>query len=403
MIVNSFWKPILTTATDLSVVCEIYDADTVPSNDGFDPVDALGCYAAVNGIIFEGVQYLRKVRKFGSIDRILGDKSNTASVDFSNLDSSIAKFEFDHGFEGLIMVLRLISRSQSISLAHSQTLFVGRCEKPTSANRDSLQVKATWILGGTEVTIPRRKFSKEDDDGRVPTDPEFEGFLFIPQIGTSTYSVRKSAGGILGLFGFKKTVQKTLQYSSYSNLDANRPVPEVLGRSQIEFMHIGYDDTGSYLRMISAACEGPISDFVNVRSTDAQLPLDGVAYAELYGLVGTANGIDPSWVAPGYYSRTAHIRARANNSTVDNVEPAPQVVGQVLGRLMTIIDGSGDWTVTDEWSDNPAAHVRWLLTDEHYFKLDSGWLDDNVFTESYLYCASSIIDRSLSDFVFARS
>lgn len=403
MIVNADWKSILASAADLSVVCEIYASDAVPDASGFDPNTAIGTYAAVNGIVFEGVEYARHIRKFNSVDRVLGEKTNTASVDFSNLDGTIAKFEFDNGFEGLIMVIRLISRQLSDALSKSQILFVGRCEKPSSASKDSLVVKANWILGGLEVTIPRRKFSKEDDEGRVPSDPEFEGFLFMPKTGTSTYSVRRSAGGILGLFGFKKTVQKTLQYSSYSNLDANKPLPEILGRTQIEFTHMAYDDTGTYLRMISAACEGPIKDFLNVRSTDSRLTLDAVAYAELYGLVGTANGIDPSWVGPGYYSRTAHIRARANNSTVESVEPAPQVVGQVLGRLMTIPDSSGDWTDTDEWSDNASAQVRWLLTDEHYFKLDAAWLDDAVFLAAYKYCDELIIDRSLSDFVFART
>lgn len=403
MIDNPTWAAILATATDFSVVCEIYHQNQTPTAAGFDPNDAIDCFAAVSGITFEGVEYKCLVKKFGTVKRTLRKESNTASVEFCNLSNEIAQFEFTNGFEGLIKVIRLISRSESSSLELSQILFTGKCEKPTSGNKASLGVKSTWILGGLDVQIPYRKYTKEDQEGRVSTDPEFEGFEFIPQYGTTSYSVRnaKKRGGIAGFFGFKKTVVKTLAYSSFSELDSNMSVAEVFGVMQIMFQHIGYDDVGTFIRVRSAACQGPISDMVNVRSIDDRMPLDGVSYAECYGLVGALNVDDPSWVAPGNYSRTAYIRGKVTNTTIEDVEPAPDIVGVIYGRLVTIPDGSGDWVVTDTFDDNAASITRFILTSEDYFNLHENWIEDDDAYESWLFNKTKIIDRSLTDFVFA--
>lgn len=405
MIDNPTWAALLATATDFSVVVEIYSADQTPTADGFDPNDAIDCFAAVEGITFEGVTYKCLVKKFGSIKRTWGKESNTASVDFCNLSNEIAQFEFTNGFEGLIKVVRLISRSGSTSLVLSQILFTGKCEKPTSGNKSSLSVKSTWILGGLDVQIPRRKYTKEDQEGRVESDPEFEGFNFMPQYGSTSYSVRngKKRGGIAGFFGFRKTAVKTLAWSSYSELDSNMPVAEVFGVSQIMGQHIAYADVGTEIRLRTAFCEGPIEDIVNARSTDDRMPLDGVSYAELYGLVGSLNGPDdPGWGGTsGYFSRTAHIRGKCTNSAVEDVEPAPDVVAVIYGRLVTIPDGSGDWVTIDTFSDDTAAIVRFILTSEDYYNLDENWIDDDAAYESWLFNREYIIDRSLTDFVFA--
>lgn len=400
MIDNNAWRDILLSATDLSTVVEIYDSDATPADNGFDPNDAIQCFAAVAGITFMGVDYTRLITKIGSINRKITAEKNTATVEFSNLDNTAANFEFNNGFEGLIMVIRLISRASSVDQDTSQVLFTGRCEKPKSGNRKALSVTATWILGGLEVEIPRRKFVAEDQEGRVDTDPEFEGFEFMPQYGTVGYSVRVKRGGILGFFGFKKTVQKTLAYSSHSDLDSNKSVPEVLGRSQILLTHIAYIDVGSNIRIRSAACEGEIYDIQNARSVQSLLPLSATNYVETMGLVGAANAIAATWPGPGNYSRTAGIAGQCSNTAVDVDEPAPDIAAVILGRLMTIPDGSGDWVTTDEWTDNAAAHTRFVLTSDDYFKLDENWIEDPDFNEAYQFNDENIIDRSLTDFVF---
>jgi hypothetical protein len=116
MIENDDLKDILLTAMDVSVVCELYDSDTVPGVDGFDPDNAIECFSAVEGITFAGRDYKRLVQKFGSIKRTLTKEINSATVEFSNVSREISQFEFNYGFEGLILVIRMISRSMSTTL-----------------------------------------------------------------------------------------------------------------------------------------------------------------------------------------------------------------------------------------------------------------------------------------------
>lgn len=399
MIENSDLQTILETATDISVVCEIYDADTAPTANGFDPNDALGCFAATSGIEFMGVEYDRLVERFGKINRKITASSNTATVEFSNLTREMSDFEFAHGFEGLIMVIRLVSRSLSTTLAKSEILFTGRCEKPKSGTKTSLSVSAVWILGGLEVTVPRRKYSREDAEGRVSTDPEFEGFIHVPQYGT-TDLVRKRRGLWGMIWYLKLKLDRTRSYSSYSDVDANKPVPLIFGRQQVMLTHIAYADVGTYLKIRSAACEGPISSIDNARSIDSRMPLSATDYVETMGLIGAANNIAPTWPGPGNYSRTACITGKCTNSTVDAAEPAPDIVAVIKGLLMTIPDEDGAWLETDEWTDNAAAHTRYLLTSSYFFDLAAGWLDDTSFTEAFDYNDEYIIDRSLNDFIF---
>ena len=401
MIVNESLENILLNATDISVVCEVYSPDSVPTANGFDPEDALECFAAVSGIVFRTREYKSLVKRFGSIKRTITSEVNSTSIEFSNVSREIAQFEFATGFEGLILVVRLISRSLSVDLTDSQILFAGRCEKPKSGKKDSLSVSTNFILGSLDVNIPRRKFGPDDPEGRVVTDPEFEGFRFMPQYGSVSYSIRVKRGGILGLFGFKKTVLKTLAYSSFSDLEADKYVPEVFGRMQIQGVHIGYIDVGIAIRIRTAFCEGEIEDLVNVRSVDPNFPLSPTSYAEAYGEIGALNGPDdPAWVAPGNYSRTAHIRGQADNSAVAESDPAPDVVGVIFGRLVTTPDPDTEiWEIT-EWSDNAAAHTRFLLTSEDYGKLDANWIDDDAANEVFDFNAEKIFDMSVNDFVF---
>ena len=406
MIINSAWESILGQATDLITVVEFYPSTQVPGVNGFDPDFATLKYAPVAGVRYEGNSYTRLVKNFSGINRTISAEANTASVTLDNTSRVVSRFEFSTGFEGLIMVIRLISRTASSSLSRSQILFAGRCQKPQSGDKGSLTVSATWILGGLEVTVPRRKFTKEDATGRTADDPEFEGFPYMPSqnFGSVTYSARVKRGGLLGLFGFKKTVQKTLAFSSFSDLDANKPVPIVFGRSQLQGTHIAYADRGTSIYMRTAFAEGPLYAISSVRSLDARFAL--TATTTVNGLVGTAN-TDAVWLtasAPdpssGYYSRTAYGRLSAGNTAVDTEDPAPDVVAIIDGLLVTIPDGSGDWTNTDEWSDNAAALTWYLITSPYYYNLSSSWIDASEATACFNYNEAMIIKGVLTDYLW---
>lgn len=405
MIVDSALSAVVNSG-DTSLVAEIYHQDATPTADGFDPADALKRYAAVEGITFAGENYTRIVRNFGSARRTTTEESNTFNIDFSNLSREISEFEFETGFEGLIIVWRLISRSLSTTLAKSIILYVGRCNKPTSGDTKSLPVTAKSILDTVDAEIPRRKFTATDAEGRTPDNVLFEGFPYMPQqnAGTSTYTARKKAWGFLGWIGFKKTVTKTLSYSSFSDMDAEKFLPVVAGRAQIMLTHLAYADIGSRIRMTSAACEGQIENFATYRTDDVRFFLDAATVVKRLGLLGNVGTQVPhttgSWIGNGYYSRTALLFAEATGTNVQNVDPAPGLIAVILGTVMTVIDASGDWVTLNSWTDNPAAHARFIFTSTDYYKLDENWLDDESFTESYNFNDEIIFDRSYSDILF---
>lgn len=399
MINDAALKNILAHSADFSVVAEIYASNAHPP---FEPENAIARFANVSNVSFRGVEYTKLVQKFGSINRTIDEKTNTASITLNNLKRIASDFEFQHGFEGLIIVYRLISRHQSIELSDSMILYAGMCDKPKSGKKTSLSVSARYVLAGREVEMPRRKYTPEDAEGRTPDNLLFEGFPFHVQEGVVGYSIRRKKGGIAGWFGLKKSDLQTHTWSSFSDVDANRSVPEVFGRVQMEGLHLGYADVGTQIRMLTAFCEGQIEGFINSRSLDSRFPLDAVSYHESLGELGGVGQqtIDTNWVAPGYYSRTAHLRCQANLTLADETDPAPDVVSIVLGRLLLTPDPlTGLWSVV-RWTDNPAAITYFVLTSPDYYNLNANWIHADSFREAYAYNDEILFDTSLSDFLF---
>jgi hypothetical protein len=399
----------IVTSDDTTVLVELYDQDAVPDDAGFDPADALKLYSSID-VTFAGEEYTRLVHSVGRIKRSITDESNSVSVSFDNLDNAVSAFELDPdlGFEGKILVIRLISRSISTTEAESLILFVGRCEKPKSGTRESLSVSATQVFSSIETEIPRRKFSPEDDEGRHPSDPYFEGFRFMPQYGVTTYSVRQKRGGLLGFLGFKKTVTKTLSYSSFSDLDAEKFVPFGFGRVQVMGSHVAYQDIGTGIRATTVFMEGPIEALANLRTDDTRFFLytDVAGYRLGYppnqgpvGYVQQPHSSPGVWPGDGYYANTAMVFMGIGGSNVDEVDEAPGIITVALGMRVTTPDTAGDWNTT-AWCDDAAALTRYVLTSGHYGKLETGWLDDDTFTECWNFNKEPIFDTSYSDVIF---
>lgn len=404
MITTAALDSLVTNSKDFSTVVEIYGADETPGATGFDPANALKRYANVGGLTFAGESYTRLVDKIQGIRRTITQELNKATVTLNNLTREPSTFETLVGFEGLILVIRLISRSDP-TLANSIHLFTGRLEKPTSGTREQIQITARQTFGAVDVQIPRRKFGPDDQDGRAPEDPAFEGFRFIPQYGTTTYSQRVRRGGILGFFGFKKTVTKTLQYSSYSDLDAERYVPEVFGRAQVALTYAAYADIGTRIQAVCVACEGAIEDFTNIRSEDFRFQPVTSSIVKRYGYIGATGGQDRhptinTWIGNGYYSRSAFLFLELAGTAVDTIDPAPNLAAIVLGKLVAVPNtGPTDWSSLD-WTDDGAAITRHLLTSDDYFRLDASWLDDQSFFDVRSYNNEYVLDSSLSDVIF---
>jgi len=275
---------------DLFAVVEFYSSDAVPdATDGFDPTsgDFLFGYAAVSNAVFLGVDYERRILGFGNVTKTLGKSTNNTSITLSNQDGVIADYEITNGFEGLIQVVRILSRSASDSLANSLVIFVGRCEAPSdfSRQKDDVDIPVNHILSATDIVIPRRKFQQQDPNGRPPSDYLFEGFIHRVIYGVTQFTTRERKSGFWGLLGFKKTVTHTLNVSSVSDLDVNKPVPICYGRTQIQGTHVAYIDIGAGVNACSIFCDSVntrIDNYIWVRSDNTIFPVNFGAYVQYY-------------------------------------------------------------------------------------------------------------------------
>lgn len=411
MIDNPTLRDMLAGADDFTAVVEVYPSDAAPP---FDPADAELRLAPIGAFSFDGQSYSQRIVRFGKARRTIGKEVNRFSVTLDNTDGVMAAYEFSDGFEGKIMVVRLVSRSES-TLSSSLVVFVGRCERPDTADRKQIQMTASQVVGAIDTEIPRRKFQYDDSEGRLPTDPLFEGFRYTPQYGTIEYSQRKRVWWASWLI--TRDVKKYNQFSSYSDIDANKWVPVVFGRAQLMGMHLAYADVGRFIRMTTAFCEGPIEDITSIRTDDARFQFyndsGGVTNLNLYSKrYGYPGGTGPTgreqvpysyagWQGNGHYSNTALLFSHVTGTDTLQVDPAPGVIAVVLGQLMTIPDGGGYWDATDKWSDNPAAQARHILTSSDYGRLDTAWIDDASFYEAYKYNDEVIYDSSLSDVILS--
>ena len=394
----------------LRTVVEIYHQDAVPGENGFDPAaeTCLLRLAASADVQFRGENYARLVNSYGDVTRTLKKQLSSFSFTLSNVTREIAAFELSTGFEGLICVLRLVDAEISTALDDSIVLFTGRCEKPDVFERSSESVKISvkQILNQTEVNIPRRKFTVDDPEGRAPNDPLFEGFIYTPRQGRVTYTevVKKR---FLIFFTKKKTVTRTLQYSSHSDMQSESVVPLPLGRVQVEGINFAYQDVGTQLQGITFFGEGEIADYINLRSVTPGFPLTSTTkkYGKKGGTADTADTQSndaPGWIGAGTYSRLAYARWTASGTRADTDDPAPQIVAILLGVKVPVPAGpsGGKDFSTKDWSDNPVTLSRWVINSEDFFNLAADWLDDEDIMDAIDYCDHILMDTANTDRVF---
>ncbi|HKS27072.1 MAG TPA: LamG domain-containing protein [Pyrinomonadaceae bacterium] len=402
----------------LSLVCEIYEPDTLPGVDGFDPADALACFSGASvpdWAGYRGKTYHRLVKKWGPIDRSGGTEFNSVNLGFANdgekFMASLILSQPLGTFEGYHLVIRIISRDQSVTLQDSDVRFCGKIDKPSDITREDFPLSAKEHIGTIDVVIPRRKFSYDDLEGRDPADPLFEGYRFLPTSGELTFKVRERRTDILGLFGLKKTVTKTLQYSSHSALDAGRAVPLVFGRCQMLGIHIGYADVGNSIPMLTAWADGGrygIWKYENLRKVSPGFtPLVTLDAAPTYRY-GTAGGTGTQFpvlvpsaadkIGNGYYSYTAWTYTFVNGSELDQDDAAPDLASIIFGCIIPLPDATGAFTTTG-FSDNPAYIARFILTDPFLMNIDPAFIDDAVCVETGKWCDQYIEDSNQTDTV----
>jgi hypothetical protein len=392
-----------TTPKRWQMLVEIYHQDAEPGENGFDPEssDFMWGFAKVAEISFCTRDYDKLLLSIGDIKRTLRKELSTVSFSLSNSSREVVDFEYLHGFEGKICVIRLIDRTESVELSDSIVLFTGRCDKVDTFDKASekCSISVKQILNQTELKIPRRKFTHDDLEGRVPSDALFEGFRFVQRSGSVQYQEKVKRGGLLGWLGFKKKVWRTLPYSSHSDVNSEKSVPLVLGRQQIELVNFAFEDKGTSIDIMAFACEGQIQGFQNVRSVTNGFPITILAtkIGEPGG-TGSQTNDAPTFVGAGIFSRLAYLRLNATGTQLEVDDPAPSVVAIILGLLVPMYDGSGDFTL-EEWTDNGPILSRWVLNSEEFFNLGANWFEDLEIIASAAYCDQILVDQTNSETV----
>lgn len=404
---STFLTALQATTKKTTWLLEFYDADAVPGTNGFDPSDPLFLFGfsmirnsgEALGITWLGETFDRKLLSVPSINKKIGKELNSATFQLSNMSREMWAFERDNGFEGLICVARLIDYATSTVLADSLVAFVGRCEKVQNFSRSNETATLTikQILNATDTDLLRRTYSPNDVLGRIPSDPLFEGFRFTARNDSIPFKEKVRRGGLLGLFGFKKTVKRTLQYSSHSDASSETFVPLILGRAQSLATLLGFEDIGTQINFTAAFCDGyenGIAGYQETRSVTEGFPIniDNSKFGQAGG-TGTQLNDNPAWVASGYYSHLAYIDGYATGSELSEDDPAPEIVSIIHGLKIPTPDSNGDF-VNTEWSDNAVELGRWVLNSPNIFNLSSSWFDDVDNMISRNYCDHVLVDTS---------
>lgn len=377
---------------------ELYASDYIPDPvNGFEPADAEETFAAQE-ITWNGIAYRRELENRSDVVRNMGEKTNTVTLNFSNISRYMATLAQSQTLEGKFGVIRCVCPTVTTD---SITLFVGRAEKPGDIDKKSFSWSFRQDFGNIHQEIPPRLFTADDPEGRVPSDPLYEGFRILPLSGTFSVPVTTASTGFFGrLFGKKKTTPETRQWSALDATPYGSVLPMMFGRVQVELIPIMFADIGFFLLGVWAVGEGRLDSFTNVKIRDDRFTLatQRDAFGDPGG-TGTNNvDVNPSSfpagaIKHGYLSKTGYTVLSILGSEGETVDESPIVTALVRGTRIPVPDSSGVFG-SSAWSDNPVAILRFILTDPRLVGIDPGFMEDSVNWLTYLHCEEPLIDDS---------
>lgn len=381
-------------------VVELYEPDYIPGASGFDPADAIETFAGQT-ITWNGIAYRRQLAESGGrsdILRNMGEKTNSTSFQFSNIDRYMATLAQSRTMEGLYCVIRTISPTVTDD---SITLFVGRCDKPGDIDKKAFPLSARQDFGNINQEIPPRLFTADDPDGRTPSDLLYKGFRILSLTGSFAIPVTTASTGFFGrLFGKKKTSMQSQQWSSLDETPYGSVVPMHFGRVQVEGVPLFFADIGFALVGLWAWGEGRVDSITNVTVRDDRFTkvTERDAYGDPGGTLTNQYDINPSdypqgAINHGYLSHTAYSVLSISGSAGDQVDDVPVVTGLLRGLRIPVPNAAGVYA-SSAWSDNPANVARFILTDSRLVGINSGFMEDAVNYQTALHCDEPLIDDS---------
>lgn len=383
---------------------EFYDHDYVPGAGGFDPDDALETFAAQE-ITWDGNAYRRELKDRSDIVRNMGEKTNSVTLNFSNVSRYLATFAQTQQVEGLLLVIRCVSPAVTTD---SLVLFVGRCDKPGDIDKGAFTLSARQDFGNINQTVPPDKFQADDPEGRLPSDPLFEGIPFNAVVGSNTFPQVVPSTSFFGrLFGRRNTIYTTQQWSSVDGTPLGQTIPECFGRVQMQLIPIVWADKGSHVGYLMVACKGPIAGMDNIKSrtegwSDPLCNFSGVPAGVHLGDAGgtgtnTGNTCQPDLGAGLLLSHTAYIDGASlapdPEAAVGTRDDIVTITAIIRGRIVPLPNTSAAY-VLEGWTDNPVHIARFILTAAKWVNIDPAFMQDDVNFATAQVCDYPVIDNS---------
>lgn len=399
------------------------------------PENAEKRYASAN-VLWLGHLYERQAISRSPISKFIDGRFNNVTITLSAVDGSVATWLSTAELDGYRVRIRTISRSVSDD---SVSLGVFRCDEPDDSNNESITIDCKQDLGSINNDLPFTIFQekcplefkgKECLGGQLlsqksaayqaasacnktrrqcandyANEPSFQGEWFNGVTGNFKVSrARGGAGGaILSLFGLRNK-RVTAKYTSQDDTPRGRPWPMGLGRTQIELVAIQSADTGEYLAGQWTPGEGEITKYLNLRNVSAGWANTFQALATHRGKYGwDAEQAPLGFFASGNqrHSHKAYVEATIKGNNPDTGDPAPTLVSVILWIKIPVWNGSS--FAGEEWTDDPVAHVRFLLTETRALGYSAVWIDDVVSGQTSEECARPLIDQSGGEDVYISS
>lgn len=445
--------------------------DPLFGNLSYDPRFAIARWAQ-SSLSFtwgaETISYIRVVTEGGSVNKSIGKKFDSISLTCSNVKTNAATGEIEenptfrylatfvrtHRVEGMRLVKRMIPRNADTfsivegsgsPFTHSIILFVGRCDKPDGFDRERGTISAKQDLGTIQAQIPERDFQPQCPLVRVYKKPgDCLGDETLSQK-SLTYQTAKSCPGhraaclereneryyqgthIIQLTSsfihksnesfFKKVLnilpgisrKKTVVGNSvFDGTPWGNPIPVILGRWKKELVHLQYQDLDTTINFKTAACRGPIKDFLNIRNESVSFSQPGSIIKHLgeYGGVGTQTA-DMLFPGGEFHSKLAYFTGSCTGSDIATEDAAPVLSAVVAGQSVRVafgVDGNGTGRITsvfggysngsDAWSDNPVDLARAIITDRSYLNLPDVHIGELATAITSAYACGVVKDVS---------
>jgi phage-related protein len=399
----------------ISVTPELRAAINAAENSPVDLyelyLDGATEYFADQAISWGGNDYTATVVSRSAVRRHEGGEIDRVTVTFTNVNRSMAQLLLGGEIEGRKLIVRKVDRSVADD---SIVLFNGVMERASRINEQECVVEAVQLLGSIDHEVPARLFSvwcpwefkgvecgyegsgetcdkSWSNCAYLVNTHRFGGFRFVPHSGT--YQYKEAQGRSWLKLWRRKWKTITATYEAVDDTPYDLPVPLIYGRVQIAALVIQHTDTGTATRVLAAFCAGPVDEMFHIRANEVAVA-DWTPHIGGFGEAGGGGSqtVDPRFPQSYPYSLLAYVGLTVP-SEVSAVDPAPNIVGIVKGRLVS--QYAPDLAHTYEWSDNPIWVTRDFMTlplAQGGMGIPDALMDDEHHALEALYCDEIITD-----------